>query len=91
MVKAASGPPWYPRVVADRPSYAPIFEALHDAGCRYLVAGGVAVLLHGYLRVTFDLDLIALKRAAGRPQDLLDVDKLEKLAGALDAGAEGDR
>lgn len=25
---------------------------------RYLVAGGVAVVLHGYLRTTADLDLI---------------------------------
>jgi hypothetical protein len=31
--------------------------ALNDAGVRYLVVGGVAVVLHGRLRTTTDLDL----------------------------------
>jgi predicted nucleotidyltransferase len=35
-----------------------IFEALGDAGVRYLVVGGVAVVLHGHLRVTADVDLV---------------------------------
>lgn len=35
-----------------------LFEALDDAGARFLVAGGVAVVLHGSLRTTVDLDLI---------------------------------
>lgn len=35
-----------------------IFEALGAAGVRYLVVGGVAVVLHGHLRVTADLDLV---------------------------------
>jgi len=35
-----------------------VFEALNRAHVRYLVAGGVAVVLHGYLRTTADLDLI---------------------------------
>ena len=34
-----------------------IFRALDGADVRYLVAGGVAVVLHGYLRFTADLDL----------------------------------
>jgi len=35
-----------------------IAAALRDAGVRYLVAGGVAVNAHGYLRLTTDLDLV---------------------------------
>ncbi len=35
-----------------------VFRALNDRGVRYLVAGGVAVVLHGYSRLTKDLDLV---------------------------------
>ena len=35
-----------------------IFEALDSAGVRYLIAGGVAVNIHGYQRMTADLDLV---------------------------------
>jgi hypothetical protein len=35
-----------------------ILEALNQAQVRYLVVGGVAVVLHGYLRTTADLDLV---------------------------------
>jgi hypothetical protein len=35
-----------------------IVRALNDAGVRYLIAGGLAVIAHGYTRVTQDLDLI---------------------------------
>ena len=35
-----------------------VLEALNQAEVRYLVAGGVAVVLHGYLRTTADLDLV---------------------------------
>lgn len=42
---------------------ATILEALDAAGVRYVVVGGVAVVLHGHLRFTADLDLIiALER-----------------------------
>lgn len=40
------------------PIYAPVFKALADAGVRFLVIGGHAVVLHGYQRNTFDLDLL---------------------------------
>jgi hypothetical protein len=40
-----------------------IFAALEASGARYLVVGGVAVVLHGHPRFTADLDLvIALER-----------------------------
>jgi predicted nucleotidyltransferase len=35
-----------------------VLEALNQAQVRYLVVGGVAVVLHGYLRTTADLDLV---------------------------------
>lgn len=35
-----------------------IVSALNQAGVRYLVVGGVAVVLHGRLRTTADLDLV---------------------------------
>ena len=35
-----------------------VLEALGRAEVRYLVVGGVAVVLHGYLRTTADLDLV---------------------------------
>ncbi|MBI2294922.1 MAG: hypothetical protein HYU76_02500 [Betaproteobacteria bacterium] len=35
-----------------------IASALRDAGVRYLVAGGVAVNAHGYMRLTCDVDLV---------------------------------
>ncbi|HSA59428.1 MAG TPA: hypothetical protein VLJ37_07050 [bacterium] len=38
--------------------YVRIFQALREAGVRYLVAGGVAVNLHQVVRATVDLDLI---------------------------------
>ena len=33
-----------------------VFSALEAAHVRYLVVGGAAVVLHGHLRVTADLD-----------------------------------
>lgn len=35
-----------------------VLTPLEQAGVRYLVVGGVAVVLHGYLRTTLDLDLV---------------------------------
>jgi len=35
-----------------------VLAALNAAGVRYLVVGGVAVVLHGHLRTTADLDLV---------------------------------
>ena len=35
-----------------------ITAALRDARVRYLVAGGLAVNAHGYLRLTYDVDLV---------------------------------
>ena len=40
------------------PIFAPVFQALKRAGAAFLVIGGHAVVLHGHLRNTFDLDLL---------------------------------
>jgi predicted nucleotidyltransferase len=38
--------------------FEPLFRALNDAGVRYVVVGGLAVVLHGHARMTVDVDLI---------------------------------
>jgi hypothetical protein len=55
--------------------YEPILEALNGADVRYVVVGGVAVVLHGHARLTADLDLaVDLEPEAARRA-------LESLAG----------
>lgn len=39
-------------------SFETVVKALHDANVRYLVAGGVAVNAHGYIRYTKDVDIV---------------------------------
>lgn len=39
-------------------NYEKVFKALNKAKVKYVVAGGVAVVLYGYPRLTRDLDLI---------------------------------
>lgn len=47
--------------------FEPVFGALNAAGVRYLIAGGVAVVLHGHVRFTADLDLaVDLSEAQAR-------------------------
>jgi hypothetical protein len=41
-----------------------IVGALNEAGVRYIVVGGLAVIAHGYLRVTSDVDIV-IKLAPG--------------------------
>jgi hypothetical protein len=109
--------------------YVPVFEALNATQVRYVVVGGFATVLHGYARLTADIesidalagygmvprppvdlfvehpiefdlvwsraevvalgpvcvriasipDLIALKRLANRPQDVIDIEKLTEI------------
>ena len=35
-----------------------ILRALNDADVRYLIVGGLAVVAHGYVRYTADVDLV---------------------------------
>ena len=39
-------------------SFEAVARALQDADVRYLVAGGLAVIAHGHLRVTGDMDIV---------------------------------
>ena len=38
--------------------YLPLFKALNDAEVKYVVVGGLATVLHGYARLTMDVDLM---------------------------------
>ena len=38
--------------------FEPLFATLNRAGVRYVVVGGVAVVLHGHARLTADVDLV---------------------------------
>ena len=42
----------------EMPTWTPVFEALNRAGVRYVIVGGLAVVLHGYVRLTADVDLM---------------------------------
>ena len=38
--------------------YIELLKAMEDEGIRYVVVGGVAVILHGFVRASMDLDLV---------------------------------
>ncbi len=38
--------------------YLELLKAMEEKGIRYVVVGGVAVVLHGFVRATMDLDLV---------------------------------
>jgi hypothetical protein len=40
------------------PIFEPVFDALNSESVRYVVVGGVAVVLHGHPRLTADVDLV---------------------------------
>ena len=54
--------------------YQAVFRSLNSHDVRYVVIGGIAAVLHGVPRATFDLDLLidatpetARRPASGRP------------------------
>jgi hypothetical protein len=56
--------------------------ALEAGAVDYALCGGVALAIHGVPRATQVVSrdaLIALKLAAGRPQDLVDVQRLKEM------------
>jgi hypothetical protein len=55
----------------ERSSLETLFGALDRAGARYLVVGGLAVLAHGFLRMTLDVDLV-LDLVSPHPKPALD-------------------
>ncbi len=38
--------------------FEPLFAALNETGVRYVVVGGLATVLHGYARLTADVDMV---------------------------------
>ncbi len=59
---------------------AELLQSLTDAQVDYVLVGGLAVQLHGYMRSTFDIDsVLAMKRAANRSKDQMDIEALEKI------------
>jgi hypothetical protein len=58
------------------PLFAPVFDALNRSGTRYVVVGGVATILHGYVRGTTDVDVVLdLDEASARRA----IEELEKI------------
>jgi hypothetical protein len=56
------------------PALRELLVALAAEETQYVVVGGVAVGVHGYVRMTQDLDIVpAPEAAAGRPQDVADL------------------
>jgi hypothetical protein len=49
-----------------------IFAALNEADVQYLIVGGMAVMAHGYVRMTRDLDLV-IGLDGGNPEQALKV------------------
>lgn len=51
-------------------SYRTIFSRLNESGCGYVIVGGLAVILHGHVRLTTDTDLV-VDLAGEQLRDLL--------------------
>jgi len=53
--------------------FEPVFQTLNAADVRYVVVGGLATVLHGYARLTADIDLVVdlAPEAAGRVIEVL--------------------
>ncbi len=56
--------------------FEPLFKALNDSGVRYVVVGGLAVVLHGHARLTVDVDLVV---DLDEGQALMAIDALVRL------------
>jgi hypothetical protein len=65
----------------------PLLEALAASGAAFLVAGGVAVSMHGYVRATVDLDIMP----SPRETDLSKLAQALRALGAQAVGAGGER
>jgi len=71
-----------------------IFAALNDASVDYVVVGGLAVILHGYLRATADLDLaigLSPDNARRGMQSLASIGLQPRLPVSLDDFADPDK
>jgi hypothetical protein len=66
-----------------------IFAALAEQGVEYVVVGGLAVQVHGHVRMTNDLDLIPAPRRENLRRLAAVLNELD--ARVLNAGSEGTR
>jgi hypothetical protein len=92
-LRARSGDFMMPRMVG---AIEAVLSALNAARVRYLVVGGVAVVLHGHLRATADLDLIVQlspenARDAVRALESLGFQPVAPVPAAMFADAEARR
>ncbi len=60
----------------NRGSLATLFSELNDSGARYLVAGGLAVVAYGFVRLTMDVDLIIQLEAENLSKALRAMERL---------------
>jgi hypothetical protein len=79
-----NGPPELKRGPGDP---AGIFAALDSHAVEYLVVGGLAVIAHGYPRITQDVDILPSPAAANMPRLAAALAELNAAA----AGARGER
>lgn len=71
-----------------------VIEALNQGGVRFLVAGGVAVNLHGYTRATQDLDLVvelSMANAASATRALAGLGYRPQVPAAIEDFADPDK
>ena len=68
--------------MSTNPDYKDLFRIFSEEKVDYLVVGAHAVLFHAEPRYTNDL--VRAKRAAGRPQDMLDLENLQQTDGVED-------
>jgi hypothetical protein len=50
-------------------------QALNAEGVRYVLIGGFAVILHGFVRATKDIDLLVDARAISPPSSLTSIER----------------
>lgn len=57
-------------------SYKSFFSRLNESGCSYVIVGGLAVILHGHVRLTTDTDLVVDLAGQQLSELLTTLDKL---------------
>jgi hypothetical protein len=63
------------------PTFEKLLVRLANGGVQFVIVGGIAVTLHGYVRLTEDVDVLNdLKSRSVREKDQFDVIALKRLA-----------
>jgi hypothetical protein len=61
--------------------YLDLFRCLHERHVRYLLAGGLAMNLHGVARMTMDIDLVIALDEASMRSSCADIAHLLRIKG----------